>query len=100
MKVSFLEIVYENRFYICSHVAGLLRDQNLKTILRKSRVRGGAKGGLEGVIASCRNMLAPHRKVKNCVVGDFWHVQYPESCILAPLSEESAPLLENFWPHP
>ena len=46
--------------------------------------RGGARGGLEGAIA-------PRRKVKNYFVGDIWHLQYPESHILAPSSEESAP---------
>ena len=52
---------------------------------------GGARRGLEGAIAPCRNMLAPRWKVKNYFVGDFWHLQYPESRILARSSEESAP---------
>ena len=54
-------------------------------------VRGGARGGLEGAIAPYQNMLAPLHKVKNDFVGDFWHLKYPESRILAPLLEESAP---------
>ena len=53
--------------------------------------RGGARGGLEGAIAHRWNILAPHWKVKNYFVKDFWHLQYPESRILAPSSEESAP---------
>ena len=63
-------------------------------------IMGGSRVGLEGAIAPCRNMLAPHRKVKNYFVGDFWHLQYPESRTLAPSSEESAPLSENSWCHP
>ena len=36
-------------------------------------------------------MLTPFRKVKDDFFGDFLYIQYSESCILAPSSEESAP---------
>ena len=58
----------------------------------RSRNRGGANGGLEGTIAPCRNILAPRRKMKNYFVGDFWHLQYPDSRILAPSSESQPPV--------
>ena len=64
------------------------------------RFRGGARRGLEGAVTPCQNMLAPRRKVKSYFVGDFWHLHYPESRILASSSEESAPLSENSWCHP
>ena len=46
------------------------------TRLALSVSRDGARGGLEGAIAPCRNMLAPRQKVKNYFVGDpdkFFH---------------------------
>ena len=54
-------------------------------------LKGGARGGLERDIAPCRNMLAPRRKVKNYFVGDFWHLKYPESRILAPHRKSQPP---------
>ena len=51
-------------------------------------------GGLEGAIAPLSEHASPRRKVKNYFVGNFWHLQFPEGRILAPSSEESAPLSE------
>ena len=63
------------------------------------QLRGGARGGLEGAIALSEH-ASPPSEVENYFVGDFWHLQYPESRILATSLEESAPLSENSWRHP
>ena len=72
--------------------AGLLLISASFTLKVSSHInRVGVRGGLQGVVAPLSEHATPGRKVKNYFVGDFWHLQYPESRILAPSSEESAP---------
>ena len=107
LKIAFGEIHHNliksllSYHYIPSHVQALISNKKTTRLYcNVLKIRSGARGGLEGAIAPCRNMLPPHRKVKNYFVGDFWHLQHFESRILALSSEESAPLSENSWRHP
>ena len=53
--------------------------------------RAGTRGGLEGAIAPLLEQASTPSEGEKLFFGDFWHLQYPESCILAPSLEESAP---------
>ena len=48
-------------------------------------------GGLEGAIVPQLEHASPPSEGEKPFCRRFWHLQYPESCILAPSSEESAP---------